>query len=92
MACVPYDQNVGRRGVIRRAVQEFMRRSGEFLDQTERYAVMFDADGLGVHIGIRSIRARQVLQSLPDSVFRCFQPHAFWYGDDGVVWARFGYV
>jgi len=92
MSYMPYDHKDGQRGVIKRAVQEFIRRSREFLDQTERYAVVFEEEGLGIYIDIRSIRARQVLESLPKSVFRGFQPHALQYADDRVVWMRFGYL
>ena len=92
MSYIPVDPREEQRGVLRRAAVEFMRRSGEFLDQTAQYGISFDADELGVRIGVRSIRALQVLEALPQSVFRGFQPHGFWYGDDGFVWARFGYL
>ena len=91
MAYMTVDPVEGQRGVVKRAVEEFSRRSDEYLDSTEEWNGYFDNDGLGVHIGIRSIRARQLLTSLEKSVFRGFQAHRFEY-EDGVVWARFGYA
>jgi hypothetical protein len=90
MIRVPYDKKEGHRGVIRRAAQELSRRATEFLDWTEECVFYFDADGLGLRVGIRSIRARQIFEALQRSIFRGFEPHAFRY-EDGMVWARFGY-
>ncbi len=90
MVYVPFNQQVDRRAVIRRAAQELSRRATEFLDWTEEHAIWFDADGLGLWVGVRSIRARQILESLRRSVFRGFESHAFHY-EGGMVWARFGY-
>jgi hypothetical protein len=90
MAYMPYDHNEGQRGVIKRAAQELLRRANEFLDWTEECVFRFEPDGLGLRVGIRSIRARQIFELLHRSVFRGFEPHAFHY-EGGRVWARFGY-
>ena len=91
MAYMPVNPIEEKRGVIRRATEDFSRRTSEFLGSTEGWNGYFDNDGLGVHIGIRSIRARQLLISFEKSVFRGFQAHRFEY-EDGMVWARFGYA
>jgi hypothetical protein len=90
MAYMTVDPIEDQRGVVRRATKEFSRQAKQILDPTEDWNGFFDNDGLGVHIGIRSIRARQLLTSLEDSIFRGFQAHRFEY-KDGMVWARFGY-
>jgi hypothetical protein len=90
MAYMTVDPIEGQRGVIRRAAEEFSRRASEFLDPTEDWNGYFDNDGLGVHIGIQSIRARKLLASLEKSIFRGFQAHRFEH-ENGMVWARFGY-
>ena len=90
MAYMPVNPIEEKRGVIRRATEDFSRRTSEFLGSTEGWNGYFDNDGLGVHIGIRSIRARQLLISFEKSVFRGFQAHRFEY-EAGMVWARFGY-
>lgn len=92
MAYVKYDHVEGWRGVIKRAAEEFSRRAYvDFLDRTEDCLFYFDPNGLGVHVGLKSIRARALLTSFEKSVFKGFQAHEFWYADDGMVWARFGY-
>lgn len=91
MAYMTVDPIEGKRGVIRRATEDFSRRTSEFLDSTEEWNGYFDNDGLGVHIGIRSIRARELLISLEKSIFRGFQAHRF-EDENGMVWARFGYA
>lgn len=92
MAYMGVDPIEGWRGVIRRAAEEFSRRAFlDFLDQTEECLFYFDPNRLGVHVGIRSIRARALLTSFEKSAFKGFQAHEFRYADDGMVWARFGY-
>jgi len=84
------DSTWGRRGIICRVAQESCRRANEFFDWTEECVFRFEPDGSGVWIGIRSLRARQLLETLHRSVFRGFEPHWF-QNEDGVLWARFGY-
>jgi hypothetical protein len=92
MAYAPDDHVAGWRGVIRRRAEEFSRRAYvDFLDRTEDCLFYFDPNRLGLHIGIRSIRARELLKSLENSVFKGFVAHEFRNADDGMVWARFGY-
>jgi len=91
MAYMTVDPVEEKRGVLKRATEDFSRRTSEFLDSTEEWTGYFDKDGLGVHIVIRSIRARQLLTSFEKSAFRGFQAHRFEY-EDGMVWARFGYA
>lgn len=80
----------GQRGVIKRAAEEFSRRSSQFLHSAEDWSAYYDRDGLGVHLGIRSIRACQLLKSLEKSIFRGFCADRFEF-ENGMVWARFGY-
>jgi len=87
---IPYDPIADRRGVIRRLAQQLSQRTHEFFDRTEEALLYFDADGLGLWVGIRSIRARQLFESLHRSVCRNFVPHAYRV-NDGVAWMRFGF-
>jgi hypothetical protein len=84
------DHTIGQRGVIKRAAEEFSRRYSQFLHSTEDWSAYYDNDGLGVHVGIRSIRACQLLTSLEKSIFRGFHAGRFEF-ENGMVWARFGY-
>ena len=90
MPYVRVDNITGKRGVIKRAAEEFSRRSSQFLDSTEDWSAYYDSDGLGLHVGIRSIRACQLLISLENSIFRGFRAGRFEF-DNGMVWTRFGY-
>lgn len=90
MAYMAVDPIEEQRGVIRRAAEDLSRRAYDFLDSTEDCKFYFDHDGLGVHVGIRSIRARHLLTSFEKSIFRGFQAHRFEY-ENGMVWARFGF-
>lgn len=90
MAYMAVDPIEGQRGVIRRAAEDLSRRAYDFLDSTEECKFYFDQNDLGVHVGIRSIRARDLLTSFEKSIFRGFQAHEFQH-ENGMVWARFGY-
>jgi hypothetical protein len=79
------------RGVIRRAVEEFCRRASEFFPGTEEYVYAFDADGLGVWIGIKSINAVSLFDVIHRSVFSGFAPEGRWTDDGGMEWRHFGY-
>ena len=90
MAYMTVDPIEGQRGVIRRAAEELSRRAGDFLDPSEDCRYFFEQNLLALRVGIRSIRARQLLTSFEKSIFRGFQAHRFEY-KNGMVWARFGF-
>lgn len=86
-----YDEFEIHRAIIRRLAATLSSRHREVLDSTEELALRFDSSGLGIRIGIRSIRARQLFKSLQQALCPSFEPHLIWYEDDGVVWARYGF-
>jgi hypothetical protein len=86
-----WDQNRERRGVIRRALEEFSRRAPEFLGRTEECVYAFDPDGQGVWIGVKSVHAIDRLDVIHRSVFRGFAPECRHTDDGGMEWRHFGY-
>jgi hypothetical protein len=90
MTYIPYDPIADQQGVIRRAAEHLSRRANEFFEPTEEYRVLFDANDLGVWVGIRSLRAKSLFESLRRNVFRSFEPHNYWV-EDGFAWMRYGF-
>ncbi len=79
------------RGVIRRAVEEFCRRAPEFCDDTEEVVYTLDPDGLGVWIGVKSLRAIDRFDVIHRNLFQGFAPEGRWTDDGGMEWRHFGY-
>ena len=87
-----YNPDKDRERQIRECVDRLNRRVTDIFDSTEDVRYQIDPNGQGVRVGIRSIRARQMLEVvLPAAVFRGFVAHDVDYEDNGMVWARFGF-
>jgi hypothetical protein len=90
MAYIPYDESASRRGVIQRLARTLLARSNEVLDWTEDMVLFFEPSGLGIRVGIRSIRTRELFASLHNKLTPGFEPHNFRI-ENGREFARFGY-
>lgn len=79
------------RGVMRRAIAEFCQRSPELFDRTEHCLFVPDVNGLGVWIGIDSIRTMDRFDVIHRSVFQGFAPEGRHTDGEGMEWRHFGY-
>jgi hypothetical protein len=89
MTYIPFNQVEDWKRVIRFKAAEFSRRGPEFLGSTESSVFVIDESGLNLWIGIRSIRARRIFETLHSEMFSGFEP--YFRTGDGMLWARFGY-
>jgi hypothetical protein len=79
------------RGELKRTIEEFHRRRPELFDHTEEPICIPNSNGLGVWIGVKSVHARNRLESVHRLVFSRFAPEARYTDNAGLEWVHFGY-
>lgn len=85
------DRRTELQEIILRKLQDARRWVNKELDQTEQYHIVPTIDGLGFRVGIRSIRAKELLIKLHAEVLSSFNPPEPWLEDH--EWsAWFGYA
>ena len=84
-------QTEEQRRELDRAIQEFERRSSELFQPSEERFCVPNENGLGVWVGVKSIRAKDRLEAIQRLVFRQFSAEARCIDSERVEWVHFGF-
>jgi hypothetical protein len=84
-------QSEEQRRELERAIQEFERQSSELFQSSEERFCVPNKNGLSVWVGVKSVRAKDRLETVQRLVFRQFSAEARYIDSERVEWVHFGF-
>jgi hypothetical protein len=84
-------QSEEQRRELSRAIKGFERRASELFQPSEERFCILNENGLGVWVGVKSVRALDRLETVQRLVFRQFSAEARYIDSERVEWVHFGF-